>query len=131
LIQTFGRASRNVNGTVILYADRMTASMKQAIEETTRRRTIQKQYNKTHHITPQTIHKAITDVFDMAYESPQTEAEQVSEAVDIFGSGETIDSVIADLEAQMQDAAKALAFEQAARIRDRIKVLRKRMLFES
>ena len=131
LIQTFGRASRNVNGTVILYADRMTASMKQAIEETNRRRTIQQRYNKTHHITPRSIHKAITDIFDMAYQSPQTEPEQVSEAVDIFGPGETIDSVIADLEAQMQDAAKALAFEQAARIRDRIKALRKRMLFES
>jgi excinuclease ABC subunit B len=131
LIQTFGRASRNVNGTVILYADRMTASMKQAIDETNRRRTIQQRYNKTHHITPRSIHKAITDIFDMAYQSPQTEPEQVSEAVDIFGPGETIDSVIADLEAQMQDAAKALAFEQAARIRDRIKALRKRMLFES
>jgi excinuclease ABC subunit B len=131
LIQTFGRASRNVNGTVILYADRMTASMKQAIEETSRRRTIQKRYNKTHHITPRTVHKTITDIFDMAYETPQTEPEQVSEAVDIFGPGETIDSTIADLEAQMQEAAKALAFEQAARIRDRIKVLRKRMLFES
>jgi excinuclease ABC subunit B len=63
LIQTFGRAARNINGTVILYADRITASMKQAIEETERRRSIQQQYNQTHQITPQTVHKAITDVF--------------------------------------------------------------------
>ena len=131
LIQTFGRASRNINGTVILYADRMTASMKQAIEETNRRRTIQQRYNQTHHITPRTVHKAITDIFDKAYESQQAETMQVSEPMNIFGPGETIDSTIADLEAQMQAAAKALAFEQAARIRDRIKALRKRMLFES
>jgi excinuclease ABC subunit B len=56
LIQTFGRAARNINGTVVLYADRITASMKAAIEETNRRRTIQQQYNETHHITPQTVH---------------------------------------------------------------------------
>lgn len=131
LIQTFGRASRNVNGTVILYAERMTASMKQAIEETKRRRTIQQRYNQTHHITPRTVHKTITDIFDKAYESPPDEPIQVAEPLDIFGPGETIDSAIADLEAQMQAAAKALDFEQAARIRDRIKALRKRMLFES
>ncbi len=131
LIQTFGRAARNINGTVILYADRMTASMKQAIEETSRRRTIQQRYNETHHITPKTIHKAITDTFDKAYESPEAEAMQVAEAPTAFGSGKDIDAAIADLEAQMQAAAKDLAFEQAARIRDRIKALRKRMLFES
>lgn len=131
LIQTFGRAARNINGTVILYADRMTASMKQAIEETSRRRTIQQRYNETHHIIPQTIHKAITDTFDKAYESPEAEAMQVAEPPTAFGSGKDIDAAIADLEVQMQAAAKDLAFEQAARIRDRIKVLRKRMLFES
>jgi excinuclease ABC subunit B len=73
LIQTFGRAARNINGTVILYADRITASMKQAIEETDRRRSIQQQYNQTHKITPQTVHKAITDIFDKPYESTEAE----------------------------------------------------------
>jgi excinuclease ABC subunit B len=131
LIQTFGRAARNINGTVILYADRITASMKQAIEETERRRSIQQQYNQTHQITPQTVHKAITDVFDKAYESAEAESMQIAETPVAFKPGENIESAILDLEAQMQAAAKELAFEQAARIRDRIKALRKRMLFES
>jgi excinuclease ABC subunit B len=132
LIQTFGRAARNINGTVVLYADRMTASMKQAIEETNRRRTIQQQYNQTHHITPQTVHKAITDIFDMglSIDGSRTDAGRRGAGC-IFWTGRNIESAIADLEAQMQAAAKELAFEQAARIRDRIKALRKRMLFES
>ncbi|BBO67001.1 UvrABC system protein B [Desulfosarcina alkanivorans] len=131
LIQTCGRAARNVNGTVILYADRITASMRQAIEETSRRRTIQQRYNRKHHITPKTVHKAITDIFDMAYEPAETEPAQVAEAPAAYGPVDNIESAILDLEAQMQAAAKELAFEQAARIRDRIKALRKRMLFES
>ena len=131
LIQTFGRAARNINGTVVLYADRITASMKAAIEETNRRRTIQRQYNETHHITPQTIHKTITDIFDKAYQSAETEPMQVAEAPVAFGPEDDIESAIRDLEIQMQTAAKALAFEKAASIRDRIKALRKRLLFES
>ncbi|WP_319409872.1 excinuclease ABC subunit UvrB [uncultured Desulfosarcina sp.] len=131
LIQTFGRAARNINGTVILYADRITASMKQAIEETNRRRTIQQQYNEIHHITPRSVHKTITDIFDMAYNSPKTETIQVAEAPVAFGPQDNIESAIRDLEAQMQSAAKDLAFEKAALIRDRIKVLKKRLLFES
>ncbi|MEE4113167.1 MAG: excinuclease ABC subunit UvrB [Desulfobacteraceae bacterium] len=131
LIQTFGRAARNLNGTVVLYADRITASMAAAIEETNRRRAIQQRYNETHHITPQTIHKTITDIFDQAYQSAQTEPMQVAEASVAFGPEDDIESTIQDLEVQMQSAAKALAFEQAASIRDRIKALRKRLLFES
>jgi excinuclease ABC subunit B len=131
LIQTFGRAARNINGTVVLYADRITTSMKAAIEETNRRRTIQQQYNLTHHITPQTIHKAITDIFDKAYQSAEIESMQVAETPVAFGLEDNIESVIRDLEIQMQTAAKALAFEKAASIRDRIKALRKRLLFES
>lgn len=131
LIQTFGRAARNINGTVVLYADRMTTSMKAAIEETNRRRTIQRQYNQTHHITPQTIHKTITDIFDKAYQSAETEPMQVAETPVAFGPEDNIESAIRDLEIQMQTAAKALAFEKAASIRDRIKALRKRLLFES
>ena len=131
LIQTFGRAARNINGTVVLYADRITASMEAAIEETNRRRTIQQHYNQTHHITPQTIHKTITDIFDKAYQSAETEPMQVAETPAAFGPEDNIESAIRDMEIQMQTAAKALAFEKAASIRDRIKVLRKRLLFES
>ena len=131
LIQTFGRAARNINGTVVLYADRITTSMKAAIEETNRRRTIQQQYNLTHHITPQTIHKAITDIFDTAYRSPETEPMQVAESQVDFVSEKDMESSIRDLETQMQAAAKELAFEKAALLRDRIKALRKRLLFES
>ena len=131
LIQTFGRAARNINGTVVLYADRITASMKAAIEETNRRRAIQQQYNETHHITPHTVHKTITDVFDQAYQSPEAEPMQVAEVPVAFGPEDDIESFILDLETQMQIAAKDLAFEKAALIRDRIKALRKRLLFES
>jgi excinuclease ABC subunit B len=131
LIQTFGRAARNVNGTVVLYADRVTASMQQAIEETGRRRRIQEEYNEVHEIIPRTVDKAITDIFDMAYESAPAETSQVAEAPVDFGPDEDVESTILDLEAQMHAAAKALAFEKAAKIRDRIKVLRKRLLFES
>ena len=131
LIQTFGRAARNINGTVVLYADRITASMKAAIEETNRRRAIQQQYNETHHITPHTVHKTITDVFDQAYQSPEAEPMQVAEVPVAFGPEDDIESLIRDLETQMQIAAKDLAFEKAALIRDRIKALRKRLLFES
>ena len=132
LIQTFGRAARNANGTVVLYADQVTASMRQAMEETERRREIQEQYNAKHHITPTTIHKAITDIFDMAYdETSEQPAQQVAETVPDFESQSDADAIIQDLEKEMQAAAKALAFEKAAEIRDRIKVLKKRMLFES
>jgi excinuclease ABC subunit B len=131
LIQTFGRAARNINGTVVLYADRITASMQAAIDETDRRRFIQQQYNEAHHITPQTIHKSITDIFDKAYQAAETEPMQVAEAPVEFGAQDNIEATIRDLETQMQAAAKDLAFEKAALIRDRIKTLRKRLLFES
>jgi excinuclease ABC subunit B len=131
LIQTFGRAARNINGTVVLYADRITASMSAAIEETNRRRAIQQQYNEAHHITPHTVHKTITDIFDTAYQSAETEPMQVAEAPVAFVPADDIESVIGELEIQMQTAAKALAFEKAASIRDRIKALQKRLLFES
>ncbi len=130
LIQTFGRAARNINGTVVLYADRLTTSMQEAIEETNRRRTIQQQYNEIHHITPRTVHKTITDIFDKAYQSPEAEPMQVAEAPIAYGPVDNIESTIRDLETQMLTAAKDLAFEKAALIRDRIKALRKRLLFE-
>jgi excinuclease ABC subunit B len=131
LIQTFGRAARNANGTVVLYADRVTASMRQAMQETDRRREIQQEYNRAHGITPQTVHKSITDIFDRAYDAPSGEADQVAETVDDFITFDGVESTLNDLEAQMHAAAKDLDFENAARIRDRIKMIRKRQLFES
>ncbi len=131
LIQTFGRAARNINGSVVLYAERMTTAMKSAIEETNRRRTIQQRYNEMHQITPQSVSKTITDIFDKAYQSSDGEPMQVAEAQVAFGPEDNIESAIRDLESQMQTAAKELAFEKAALIRDRIKALRKRLLFES
>ena len=131
LIQTFGRAARNVNGTVIMYADQVTVSMQQAIDETNRRRTIQEQYNQRHNITPRTVQKTITEIFDKAYESPPSETLQVAEAQAAYAPADNIEATILDLESKMQAAAKELAFEEAAKIRDRIKVLGKRLLFES
>ncbi|MDL2269069.1 excinuclease ABC subunit UvrB [Desulfosarcina sp. OttesenSCG-928-A07] len=124
LIQTCGRAARNVNGTVVMYADTITRSMAQAMEETERRRTIQAQYNEDHQITPQTIHKAISDIFEMAVES--AEADQVSETVAAFGSAADLETVIETLEAQMRVAARDLEFEKAAALRDRIQLLKDR-----
>ena len=131
LIQTFGRAARNVNGTVVMYADRVTASMQKAMEETERRRAIQRQYNQDHGITPRTIRKTIADIFDQAAAAPEAETMQAAEVQLPFGRQADVEAAIADLETQMHDAAKALAFEDAARLRDRIKALRKRLLFAS
>ena len=130
LIQIFGRAARNVNGTVVLYADQVTASMARAIEETQRRRDIQKTYNEAHNITPRTIRKNITDIFNTAYETAAQEIPRVAEEAVGFSPEKDVESAIAELEAEMHAAAKELAFEKAAQIRDRIAVLRKKLLFE-
>ncbi|MBF0449548.1 MAG: excinuclease ABC subunit UvrB [Candidatus Magnetomorum sp.] len=126
LIQTFGRAARNVNGRVILYADRITKSMKQAIEETDRRRTRQKEYNKKHNIQPETITKDITKVFfpsiaDSYYEPALKAAETVSEYV---LSPKKFKQKIKALEKEMLAAAKSLDFERAADLRDEIQRLK-------
>jgi len=131
LIQTFGRAARNVNGTVVMYADRVTASMNQAMEETDRRRAIQQAYNRVHHITPKTVQKTIPDIFEMAVELPESETPQAAEERLPYERDEDIEATILKLEARMQAAAKALEFEDAAQIRDRIKALEKRLLFVS
>lgn len=115
LIQTIGRAARNVNGKVIMYADNMTRSMSFAIDETNRRRTIQEAYNEKHGITPQTIRKQI-------YEVP--EATKVAESKTPYGKGglsaEEREKFIQTLEAEMLKAAKELDFERAAELRDAI-----------
>ncbi|WP_054031437.1 excinuclease ABC subunit UvrB [Desulfatitalea tepidiphila] len=131
LIQTFGRAARNVNGTVILYADKETDAMRQAIGETNRRRTIQSQYNVRHGIVPQSIRKGIGAGFDVACEGADTGAREVREAMAGYQSVEQLTETIEDLEKRMHAAAGELEFERAAELRDRIKLLKTKMMFES
>ena len=127
LIQTIGRAARNAQGRVILYADRITDSMKAAMEETQRRREVQAEYNRVHNIVPQTVVKEIFDLGEASQATSDTSSSTMNEATqDLF---ETIESV-ADLQwhiEQMRNAmlqeAQALRFEEAARLRDELKVL--------
>ncbi len=120
LIQTIGRAARNANGKVIMYADRMTDSMRAAIDETKRRRSIQMEYNKQHGITPQTIQKQIRDSIRATHESEETVTyvEKVTKGKKL--TKEEKGSLLASLEKEMKDAAKALDFERAAELRDTI-----------
>jgi excinuclease ABC subunit B len=130
LIQTCGRASRNVRGQVIMYADLVTRSMKQAMDETDRRRKIQIAYNKKHSITPESIEKDITSIFGEMYEHNVKPKDMVSEAVAQYDSLENLDDIIKNLEEQMELAAKELAFERASELRDQIKALKKMIVFE-
>jgi excinuclease ABC subunit B len=119
LIQTIGRAARNVSGKVILYADTVTGSMKRAISETNRRRKLQTEYNRKHHITPKTIKKKIQSIVDHEI-NPQV----TREFTDVE-SLEDITGYIKQREKEMKDAARSLQFEKAAIIRDEISELRK------
>jgi excinuclease ABC subunit B len=133
LIQTCGRAARNVNGTVIMYADTVTRSMEQAIEETGRRRRIQQEHNARHHITPETIQKAITASFDFGNAAQAAQAARalsVAEELEAYGSLEELDDRIRALEKQMHDAAGELDFERAADLRDTIRDLKKLAVME-
>jgi excinuclease ABC subunit B len=124
LIQTCGRAARNLFGTVILYADRVTRSMQKAIDETNRRRRLQTAYNKKHGITPETIQKEITNILSSVYEADYVTVRKVSEPAAEFGSVDDLENIIQGLESEMKEAVKELAFERAAELRDRIKELR-------
>jgi len=126
LIQTSGRAARNVNGRVIMYADTMTESMKSAIAETDRRRALQAAYNEEHGITPESVVRAIEDVMSSVYERdyvtpPAREAQ-------MFRTQAELDAEILRLEREMKSAAANLDFERAATIRDTLKSLRTREL---
>jgi len=128
LIQTCGRAARNINGTVLLYADAVTGSMERAIQESDRRRRIQLEYNEAHHITPTSIRKNIEDVLGSVYEADYVTVPAVSEKEWEYLSPERIQKMIADLHNKMMDAAQKWEFEEAARLRDEIKVLEAREL---
>jgi excinuclease ABC subunit B len=127
LIQTIGRAARHLKGCAILYADVMTDSMRRAIEETNRRRGIQRAYNEENHITPQSIIKPI----DMSLVAI-AEADYVTVPLDDEPADDAAltlperDRLIAELETHMKDAARKFEFERAAQLRDRIKALRSR-----
>jgi excinuclease ABC subunit B len=131
LIQTCGRAARHVNGRVILYADGVTPSMQQAIDETGRRRRIQQTHNETHHITPESVRKAVTEIFDFASGPPVARLNQVAEDVAEYGSLDDLDADIRRMEKQMRQAAKELDFERAAELRDRIKELQRLIVLEA
>lgn len=125
LIQTCGRASRNIDGLVILYADKVTGSMQRTIEETTRRRKIQQQYNMDNSITPATVRSSIKDILSSVYEKDYvTVPVQAADITVEYHSLQDLRRDIKKLEAAMHKAAKVLAFEEAARLRDEIKELR-------
>ena len=128
LIQTSGRAARNVNGRVIMYAETMTASMKSAIAEMERRRVLQAAYNEEHGITPESVVRAIEDVMSSVYERDYSTAPAIREPRDNFRTQAEIDAEIARLEVEMKSAAANLDFERAATLRDAVKSLRSREL---
>ena len=124
LIQTIGRAARNVSGQVIMYADKMTDSMALAIDETKRRRSIQMQYNEDHGIEPQTIRKAINDIMDyVTDEVGNTTAEQVNAELAALSREEVL-RIIASMEDEMASASQSMDYEEAARLRDQVVKLR-------
>jgi excinuclease ABC subunit B len=125
LIQTMGRCARNLHGRAVLYADRMTDSMKQAIDKTNRRRAVQQAYNEEHGITPESIVRPVdmslakivgADYVDVAPEE--------GDGIPEFKSQEELDKFVARLENDMREAAKKFEFERAAKLRDRIRELR-------
>jgi excinuclease ABC subunit B len=130
LIQTIGRAARNVNGRAMLYADKMTESMKAAIDETNRRRAIQEAYNIENGITPTTISRPLDYAFAGILDEDVEELAATDGEVPEFTSQQELDEFIAKLEVEMRDAAKKFEFERAAKLRDHIKELRtKEFLF--
>jgi excinuclease ABC subunit B len=128
LIQTSGRAARNVNGRVIMYADKVTESMRAAIDETERRRRVQEDYNREHGITPASIVKDIGAVLSSVYERDYVQVPLDGGDGEVFRSQAELDARIAELHRDMRQAAANLDFEKAAALRDRLKALRTRDL---
>ena len=126
LIQTIGRAARNAEGHVIMYADSITDSMKAAIDETNRRREIQQKYNEDHGITPQTIKKAVRDLISIskAAAAGDGELKKDPESMD----AKELDKLAKELAKKMRQAAAELNFEEAARLRDRMKEVKQILL---
>jgi excinuclease ABC subunit B len=126
LIQTIGRASRNVNGTVILFADAMTQSMKQAIDETNRRRRVQAAFNKEHKITPKTVVKSLGAPLVQVYEADYVTVPMAAEKGEDYASLNAIPKMIESLKKEMKRAAANLEFEKAAELRDQINELQEK-----
>src|SRR5207247_2626598 len=125
LIQTSGRAARNINGEVIMYADHMTDSMASTIKETERRRALQAAYNAEHGITPESIRSHIHELLQTVYERDYVTVEVESPGQEAFDTPADLARRIGELEGQMREAARRLDFEQAAELRDRVRALRK------
>jgi excinuclease ABC subunit B len=136
LIQTMGRAARNASGQVLLYADRMTPSMKQAIDETARRRTLQQAYNAQHGIIPKTISRPINNPLaeilssELAVEQASSSAAAADDAAEVVRqlSPERVAQTVRNLQKEMKKQASQLNFEKAAELRDRIRALEQAML---
>jgi excinuclease ABC subunit B len=130
LIQTCGRAARNLNGRVLMYADKLTGSMARAINEMNRRRKKQVAYNKKHKITPRSIQKAIPDILANICERDYVTVSMAAEDQDIYVPTLDLEKTISKLRKQMKDAANKMDFEKAAEFRDRIRALEKRQIEE-
>jgi excinuclease ABC subunit B len=129
LIQTMGRCARNLNGLAILYADRMTDSMRKALDETERRRAIQEAYNQKHGITPQTILRAIDMELAGIVAADYSDLTSEAEGMPDFSTQEELDAYIAKLESDMREAAKQFEFEKAAKLRDKVRDLKTKEVF--
>jgi len=132
LIQTVGRTARNIHGQVIMYADKITDSMARAIDETSRRREVQKAFNIENNITPESITKSVTDILESVYEADYftIPIEEKAEELELM-LNDNIGQLIEQLELEMKTSAEKLDFENAAKIRDKIKKLKQDYLFIS
>jgi excinuclease ABC subunit B len=128
LIQTIGRAARNLNGMVLMYADKITDSMRRALDETLRRRRIQSAYNEAHNITPQSIRKAIFSPLVKAYDADYVTVPLVAETEEEYLSPQQLAALLEQTRQEMKQAAAALEFERAAELRDRLQALEQRAL---
>jgi excinuclease ABC subunit B len=123
LIQTCGRAARNISGRVIMYADTLTRSMKKAVDETNRRRKLQKEFNRKYGITPETIKKSIQDIMGSVYEADYYTVSAAEEVGGEYVARDKIPKRVKKLRKEMMAAAKEMEFERAAELRDEIKKL--------